>query len=488
LQGNRRSGKQVGQLARLRAIHSPHYNSEMRSALPLVSVLLLGAAATLVLGGPAADPRLKNAGRKPEHNGWIEVRLEGSPAEIGFQHGYLLAPEIKDTFTDVSVEGAHDEQRDWAFFRKTAREVFWPHIEQEYRDELTGIVEGVNARGVKLDIWDVVALNAWLEQSYYDRLSEAGSPGAAAEHCSAFVATGSYTKDGRPVIGHNNWTTYASGERWNVIFDITPSHGNRFLMDGMAGLIQSGDDFGVNSAGIAITETTISGFRGFDPNGIPEFVRARKAMQYADSIDDFARIMKEGNNGGYANNWLVADTRRNEIASLELGLKNVTLERTKDGFFVGSNFPVNPKLAEEETTFKMGDPAAGENARHARWLQLMQEEKGRIDVAAGEKFLADHFDASENKIDPDERTLCGHFELSPRGSSWQPPYAPAGAVQNKVTDAAAIAKMSFYASLGHACGLHFKAAPHIAKHPELSWQKDILRDMNARPWTLFAAR
>ena len=110
-------------------------------------------------------------------------------------------------------------------------------------------------------------------------------------------------------------------------------------MDGMPGLIHSGDDFGINSAGIMITETTISRFNGFDPNGVPEFVRARKAMQYSSSIDDFARIMKDGNNGGYANNWLVADRKTNEIASLELGLKNVTLQRTQDGFFVGSNFP-----------------------------------------------------------------------------------------------------------------------------------------------------
>ena len=29
------------------------------------------------------------------------------------------------------------------------------------------------------------------------------------------------------------------------------------MMDGMPGLIHSGDDFGVNDAGIAITETTI---------------------------------------------------------------------------------------------------------------------------------------------------------------------------------------------------------------------------------------
>src|SRR5205807_9595035 len=123
------------------------------------------------------------------------------------------------------------------------------------------------------------------------------------------------------------------------------------IMDGMPGLIHSRDDFGINSAGLLITETTISSFTGFDPNGVPEFVRARKAMQYSASIDDYARIMKEGNNGGYANTWLIADRNTNEVASLELGLKNVTLLRTKDGFCVGSNFPNDPKLIKEETDF-----------------------------------------------------------------------------------------------------------------------------------------
>ena len=48
------------------------------------------------------------------------------------------------------------------------------------------------------------------------------------------------------------------------------------LMDGFPGVIVSDDDFGVNSQGIMVTETTITQFTGFDPNGIPEFVRARK--------------------------------------------------------------------------------------------------------------------------------------------------------------------------------------------------------------------
>jgi hypothetical protein len=461
----------------------------MKRTSLLLSVLLLGFAATLISRDPQTDPRLKKASRAPERNGWIMVRLEGSPSQIGFQHGYLLAPEIEDTFKDVSVESEHDEKRDWEFFRATARDVFWPHIEQEYRDELTGIVEGLNARNVKLDIWDVVALNAWLEQDYYDKAIEGNVQSASAEHCSAFVATGSYTRDGRFVIGHNNWTSYSSGERWNIIFDIVPEKGNRILMDGMAGLIHSGDDFGMNSAGIVITETTISGFKGFDPNGIPEFVRARKAMQYANSIDDFARIMKDGNNGGYANNWLVADRKNNEIASLELGLKNVTLQRTMDGFFVGSNFPADPKLIKEETTYDTGDRGLSSNARHERWLVLMAQYKGKIDVAAGEKFLADHYDSFEGKIDPDERTLCGHIDLSPRGvSAWWGPYGLAGAVQSKVTDAAGAQKMSLMAALGHSCGLHFKAAPYLSRHSEFAWTKNILGNMNSRPWTAFTSK
>jgi len=314
----------------------------MRRIAAFSAVLFLGLAVTLVSRDP--DARLKKAARSGERGGWIQVHLEGTPTEIGFQHGYLLSAEIQDNFKAISTEIAHEEKRDWAFFRKVAQETFWPHVEQEYRDEMNGIVEGLKARNVNLDVWDIVALNSWLELSYYDKwidkktgtTSNAAGPG---DHCSAFVATGSYTRDGRVVIAHNNWTSYSSGERWNIIFDIQPANGNRIIMDGMPGLIHSGDDFGVNSAGIMITETTISGFTGgFDTNGIPEFVRARKAMQYSASIDDYARIMKEGNNGGYANNWLVADRKNNEVASLELGLKDVILQRTKDGFFVGSNF------------------------------------------------------------------------------------------------------------------------------------------------------
>jgi hypothetical protein len=221
-------------------------------------------------------------GYRFERDGWIYVHLEGSPLEIGYQHGYLLAPEIAEAFAVVRLEMTHDTGRDWGFFRRVAHQMLWPKIDSEYQQELRGMVNGLRVQGTNLDLDDLVAFNAFSElpDYYVPWLSEQTNKGHASthetpEHCSAFVATGSWTKDHDIVMAHNNWTTYMEGTRWRIIFDIVPRSGYRILMDGFPGAIASDDDFGVNSAGMMITETTISNLHGWDPNGKPEFVRAR---------------------------------------------------------------------------------------------------------------------------------------------------------------------------------------------------------------------
>jgi hypothetical protein len=469
----------------------------------LLGGVLLGLGLTLVGVAVAAtkpNPRLDKAYRF-QQGGWTYVHLEGSPAEIGYQHGYLLASEIQDAFEAIKLFDTHQSQHDWEFFRNTARQMLWPHIDAEYQQELQGIADGVKAHGVDLDVYDIVALNAFEEvPDYYipwlnrQQKSAKNEKLAAPGNCSAFIATGSMTKDHQIVIAHNNWTSYLAGERWVIVFDIQPQHGNRILMDGFPGVIVSDDDFGVNSAGIMITETTITQFEGWDPNGKPEFMRARKALQYASSIDDYVRIIKEGNNGGYANDWLIGDRKTGEIAYLELGLKNTPLWRTKDGYFVSSNFARDPKVIKEETTFDPNDASSSPNARHSRWEELMKQAKGKIDVNMAEQFLSDHVDTYErthaNPTDqPNERGLCGHVDASARGIkewAWDA-YNPGGAVQGKATDSAMAAKMSFVARAGHPCGADFLAEPFLEHHPEFSWQKPLLRDMKAGPWTTFAA-
>ena len=280
------------------------------------------------------EQMMANATRS-EKNGWIVIHLEGAPEIIGYQQGYLLANETLDLRGAMAMLNKKTTGKSWDFFRNESERMFWKNVPEEYRAEMVGIVSGVNAKlgKGKIDIKDIIAMNSILEMSsyYVPWLNSKNNPKPASPtppgHCSAIAATGSWTKDGKIVMAHNNWIDYVIGERWNIILDIVPEKGNRIIMDALPGFIHSGDDFYINSAGLIVTETTITQFKGFDTSGVAEFVRARKAIQYATSIDEWTVIMKDKNNGGYANDWLIGDNKTGEIHDWSLVLKTSPLKK-----------------------------------------------------------------------------------------------------------------------------------------------------------------
>jgi hypothetical protein len=460
----------------------------------LISCLLISCTSHSTQKVPLSQEQMMAKASRTEKNGWIQIHLEGAPQVIGFQHGYLLANEIIDLRGAMDVRNRQMTNRDWDFYRNESYRILWHDIPPEYQEELAGIASGVNARlgEAKIDIKDMVAINSFLEiPDYYVPWLEKQENPFPPEHCSAFAATGSWTKDGKIVIAHNNWSEYLIGERWNIIMDILPEKGNRILMDALPGFIHSGDDFNINSTGIIVTETTISGFKGFDTTKVAEFVRARKAIQYGSSIDQWVALMVDQNNGGYANAWILGDNKTGEIARLELGLKNHFLERTTDGFFTGANFPVNEKILTEETSFDPTSADQSANIRRKRWDELMKQFKGEIDIESAKSFMGDHFDVRRNQERAGRFSLCGHLdedEAGIPGVSWNASYFAAGAVQGKATDGNLAAKMQFWARMGHPCGEPFIAKTFLEAHPEYNVQKDFLRDMPGNVWTLFEKR
>ena len=431
-----------------------------------------------------------------EQDGWIYAKLQGSPHDIGYEYGQLMAPEIDDVdfviHTEVKYTG-----RDWNWYRAAAMKVLWPKMDKEYREELAGLADGLRSKGYKYDTTDMLVHNGWIELAWYyvpkldAEKNHAQIVSRAPLSCSAFIATGSETKDGKIVMAHSCWLDYAIGARYNAVLDVTPRHGHSYVMDTLPGFIHSGDDFAINSDGILVTETTIGGFAGFKEDGVPEFDRAIKAVQYSDSIDDFARIMTAGNNGGYANTWLVGDTKTNEIAQLELGLINVDLQRSTDGYFVGANFPINPKLISQECTVDLSTGSNPCNDRHVRWDKLMTQYKGQVDAPLGEQFLADHHDQVRNMDGPSSSTLCGHYDLEDRPGFLKivstPDHDPMGSVNGKVTTSDLAKNMSFWARSGHPCGEPFYAKAFLDKYPNMKgWAVD-LKDMPSHPWTLMEA-
>jgi hypothetical protein len=269
-----------------------------------------------------------------------------------------------------------------------------------------------------------------------------------------------------------------------VILDVVPELGRRFVMQTFPGWIHSGTDFFITDAGLIGAETTIGAFESFDESQVPEFVRMRRAMQDATSIDEWCAIMRKGNNGGYANAWLIGDVRTNEIARLELGLKFVNLERTKDGYFIGSNVAEDNRILRFETTRDETDIRLSSVARRERWKQLMKEFKGRITVETAKKFEADHFDTYMRREVPSGRVLCGHFDADTLTFGAYVPFNPEGSFDAKVVDSRMAKQFTFAARWGRACGMPFDAAAYLEQHPQFDWMKEILKSRGSYPWTV----
>jgi hypothetical protein len=426
-----------------------------------------------------------------EKNGWIYLHIEGTPEERGFQHGYLLAKEIKEALLEMSEVWHYETALDWQWLVQKGSKMFNSKIDSENMEEIDGIVEGMRAAGVLSNRDEIVTYNGTSELMEYwwpmvkDTISP-NSPDHKKESCSSFIATGSMTTDGSIVLGHNTMSSFYY-PLCNIILDILPEKGHRILMQSTAGLIHSDTDFFITSAGLVGSETTIGGFFPFDVHGIPEFARMRHATQYASTIDEWCEIMKKGNNGGYANAWLIGDINTNEIARLELGLKYVGFEKKKDGFFVGSNVAEDLRILRFETKTSETDIKNSSVARRVRWKQLMRENAGKINLELGKEFEADHYDTYLNTGTPDMRTLCAHPDLDSDIYGVDIPFSPWGTLDGKVVDSKMAKQMTFVARWGSACGIPFDAKAFLEKHQQFDWMNGLLKDRPTQPWTLFKA-
>lgn len=426
-----------------------------------------------------------------EKNGWIYLHIEGTAEERGFQHGFFLAKEIKEALVKMSRVWYYQTALDWQWQVQRSAAMFNPYIDKENMEEMEGIVSGMKAAGESTTRDEIVAYNASTEFMGYwwpqvkDTVSP-NSPDPKKESCSSFIATGSMTIDGNIVLGHNTMSSFFYPS-CNVIIDILPDKGHRILMQSVAGLIHSETDFFITDAGLVGSETTIGGFFPFDETGIPEFARMRHATQYASSIEEWCELMKKGNNGGYANAWLIGDINTNEIARLELGLKYVGFEKKKDGFFVGSNVAEDLNILRFETRSSEVDIRTSSVARRVRWKKLMKDNAGKINLEMAEKFEADHFDTYLNTNTPGLRTLCSHPDLDPDIYGVDLPFAPWGTLDGKVVDSKMAKQMSFVARWGSACGTPFSAKAYLENHQQFDWMDGLLEDRPAQPWTSFKA-
>jgi hypothetical protein len=435
-----------------------------------------------------------------EKNGWIYISVKGTPRERGYAYGYFCAAEFKKIQEMLKFSCWNDFGETWDFFVQATKDNFEEKIKQafpELYEEIEGIAAGCTAGGTKTTATEILAWNnsfTLFDSWYGSQLSGSGSPGGreggAKDHCSAFIAVGDYTEDGKIVVAHNSFANFLDGQYMRVILDMNPKKGHRFITQCCACWIWSGTDFFVTSAGIIGTETTIGGFRVYE-NNYPIAFRIRKAMQYGDTMDDYVKILLDGNSGDYANSWLFGDVKKNEILRIELGLKYYNVDRTKNGYFIGFNATYDPQIRNKEcSNTGFDDIRRHQGARRVRLGDLMEENKGKLNVDLALKLIADHYDVYLNKENMCSRTVCAHYDLDAREYMSDPtrpkPFQPRGALDGCVCDTKLAEKMGFMARYGNSCGTPFVVSEFCEKNRQWAYLKPYLDDRPSQPWTEFS--
>jgi len=450
--------------------------------------------------------KVKN-GLRYNMNGWVYISIKGNPRERGYAYGKLIAQDMKQVkrildfviYTDYGVK--------WDFFVQAAKKYFSQKIKDqfpEFYEEMLGFSEGAN-----MSIDEVVAWNNYftLTEGWWANLPEEESiairgvaasnastittrEGGAQERCSAFIAVGNWTADGKIVCAHNNFSNFADGQLAKYVIDLNPTKGNRILMMGFPGWIWSGTDFFVTSAGILGTETTIGGFIAYE-NNIPISCRIRNAMQYGNNLDDYEKMLLDGNSGDYANSWLFGDTNKNEIMRIELGLRFHKTERTSNGYFIGFNAPYDPRIRNLEcVNTGIDDIRRHQGARKVRLADLMDTWKGKLNIDIAQKIISDHYDVYLNKENPCSRTCCAHYELDAReymsDSSRPKPFQPRGALDGNVVDSTMARNMSFSLRWGNSCGMPFDKNKFCDENRVWDYLRPYLEDRPQQPWTTFS--
>jgi hypothetical protein len=438
--------------------------------------------------------KIKN-GMSYELNGWKYISIHGKPKDRGYAYGYLCAKQFKEIQNTLKFLMMEAYGKDWDFFINEVSSEFKEMTKRDFLElyeEMEGIANGLNDAGTKTTIDEIITWNFYCSIPYwYSTVSDShtSKEGGAQDRCSAFMAVGDWTEDGKIVCAHNSFTDFIDGQYSNIVLDIKPEKGHRIIMQTTACWIWSGSDFFITSKGIIGTETTIGGFVPYEKK-YPIGYRIRKAMQYGNTLDEYCEILLHENSGDYANSWLFGDINSNEILRIELGLKYHNINRTKNGFFIGFNAPYDERIRNLEVNNSgFYDIRRHQGARLVRLGDLMDEHKGKINIDIAKKIIGDHYDVYLHKENPCSRTVCAHYELDAREYMSQElrpkPFAPRGAVDGIVCNSALAKKMGFIGKFGSSCDIGFDKNEFCKKHRQYEIFCPYLHDRPSYPWTEF---
>jgi len=214
-----------------------------------------------------------------EGKGWLEVKdgrrvlhLSGTAREIGYQHGKLLAPNIKRMAERIlyGVGLAYSLEKGQWFLREAEKlvERQRPYIAPEYFEEMQGLAEGAGVPVTMMQIANIFP-------EFF--------------HCSGAALFGKATKDGELLHARVlDYMTEVGLQDDAVLIAIERTGARRIVNVSYAGFI--GSVTGMNEKQVAIGEMGGGGVGKWD--GTPMSLLVRGALENSDTLEQALDYMR----------------------------------------------------------------------------------------------------------------------------------------------------------------------------------------------------
>jgi tetratricopeptide (TPR) repeat protein len=346
-------------------------------------------------GSPAIlteELRVTPDGRKHFGASWFEERpgrsllyLEGDPYAIGYANARLTSDWIY-TQEESLIETVHgflpSPFQFWSvtLLVLTNNRSLPSYVQSEYQFEIRGLADGSEDPFPHLGPRYHRLLNYHAAHDISHWVWDKPVVG-----CTAFAARGSWTANGRLLVGRNfDFEAGRLFDEHKIIGLYRPQEGLAFLSvawPGMAGAVT-----GINAERIFCS---VNGAHSEDRGriGTPVSLVVREVLQYAQSLDEAVEII-EGAQVFVADSYLLADGETGEAVVVEKTPARADVRRMSDGMLLQANHFLSEELAQDAGN--QDYIAVGTSlARYERIEELMRAARGRLDPLRCAEILRD---------------------------------------------------------------------------------------------------
>jgi len=321
------------------------------------------------------------------------ISVKGKPFDCGQQYGSQAREQIRrnvDLYFDM-----------WQTLWGAARpeilkqcQLLVPVI-GDYDADILEELEGV-ARGADLSLEEIIAVNARYEINLSRGiLSQYGNDG-----CTSVAALPQVTRDSHTIVGQN-WDWLPRFHESNVILEVEQEGNPGLVTQPEAGTLAHR---GMNSAGVGVCFNGMASSRDkFESKAPPFLVMIRGIL----NADNFSRAMAAvlGTRATVSGSLLIVH-RDGEAIDLEISPVGVGTVPAEGGILTHSNhFLVFTDREDLTDILKTLYPDT--LFRHHRARQLLEVDKGHIDISSFQNVFRDHFSHPQS--------ICRHVDTRVQG-------------------------------------------------------------------------